>query len=146
MLLATFVTIERRTPQPLVRLGILRSGHIVRANLGAMAIAGCYFGFQFVATLFLQSELGWSAIETALAFLPAGLLVAFGSPRIGALVDRFGTGRLIATGFVVIVLREIDGLSYDDIADSLEVAVGTVKSRLTRARQTLREQLREVRV
>jgi predicted MFS family arabinose efflux permease len=56
-----------------------------------------------VATLFLQSELGWSAIETALAFLPAGLLVAFGSPRIGALVDRFGTPRLIAAGFVAFV-------------------------------------------
>jgi MFS family permease len=102
-LLALFVSLERRTAEPLVRLGILRSGHIVRANLGAMAIAGCYFGFQFVATLFLQSELGWSAIETALAFLPAGLLVAFGSPRIGALVDRFGTGRLIAAGFVAFV-------------------------------------------
>jgi len=46
----------------------------------------------------------------------------------------------------VIVLREIDGLSYDDIAFSLGVAVGTVKSRLTRARQTLRQQLQEVRV
>ncbi len=45
----------------------------------------------------------------------------------------------------VIVLREIDGLSYDEIADSLNVAVGTVKSRLTRARQTLRHELREVR-
>jgi RNA polymerase sigma-70 factor (ECF subfamily) len=45
----------------------------------------------------------------------------------------------------VIVLREIDGLSYDDIAFSLGVAVGTVKSRLTRARQTLRHQLRESR-
>jgi RNA polymerase sigma-70 factor, ECF subfamily len=45
----------------------------------------------------------------------------------------------------VIVLREIDGLSYDEIAESLSVAVGTVKSRLTRARQTLRGQLREVR-
>ena len=45
----------------------------------------------------------------------------------------------------VIVLREIDGLSYDDIAFSLGVAVGTVKSRLTRARQTLRRQLQEVR-
>jgi MFS family permease len=99
-LLSLFVAIERRTAQPLVRLGILRSGHIVRANLGAMAVAGCYFGFQFVATLFLQSQLGWSALETAMAFLPAGLLVAFGSPRIGALVDRFGTGRLIAAGFV----------------------------------------------
>ncbi len=45
----------------------------------------------------------------------------------------------------VIVLREIDGLSYDEIAYSLGVAVGTVKSRLTRARQALRAQLREVR-
>ena len=45
----------------------------------------------------------------------------------------------------VIVLREIDGLSYDDIAFSLGVAVGTVKSRLTRARQTLRQQLHGVR-
>lgn len=45
----------------------------------------------------------------------------------------------------VIVLREIDGLRYDEIAYSLGVAVGTVKSRLTRARQTLRRELREAR-
>lgn len=45
-----------------------------------------------------------------------------------------------------IVLREVDGLSYDEIAFSLGVAVGTVKSRLTRARQTLRAGLREARI
>lgn len=45
----------------------------------------------------------------------------------------------------VIVLREIDGLSYEEIAFSLGVAVGTVKSRLTRARQALRHQLRDAR-
>lgn len=44
-----------------------------------------------------------------------------------------------------IVLREVDGLSYDEIAYSLGVAVGTVKSRLTRARQTLRLELKEER-
>jgi RNA polymerase sigma-70 factor, ECF subfamily len=44
-----------------------------------------------------------------------------------------------------IVLREIDGLSYDEIAYSLGVAVGTVKSRLTRARHALRQELREAR-
>jgi RNA polymerase sigma-70 factor (ECF subfamily) len=44
-----------------------------------------------------------------------------------------------------IVLREIDGLSYDEIAYSLGIAVGTVKSRLTRARQALRLELSEAR-
>jgi len=45
-----------------------------------------------------------------------------------------------------IVLREVDGLSYEEIAFSLGVAVGTVKSRLTRARQSLRAGLRESRM
>ncbi|HET6510419.1 MAG TPA: MFS transporter [Baekduia sp.] len=99
-LLTAFVTIERRAQHPLVRLGILRSGHIVRANLGAMATAGSYFGFQFIATLYFQTVLGWSALETALAFLPAGLLVAFGSTRVGPLVDRVGTQSLIAVAFI----------------------------------------------
>jgi RNA polymerase sigma-70 factor (ECF subfamily) len=43
----------------------------------------------------------------------------------------------------VIVLREVDGLSYHEIAFSLGVTLGTVKSRLTRARQALRDVLQE---
>lgn len=43
------------------------------------------------------------------------------------------------------VLREVDGLSYGEIAYSLGVAIGTVKSRLTRARHSLRLALKEER-
>jgi RNA polymerase sigma-70 factor (ECF subfamily) len=44
-----------------------------------------------------------------------------------------------------LILREIDGLRYDEMAFSLGIAIGTVKSRLTRARQALRAELLGVR-
>jgi predicted MFS family arabinose efflux permease len=103
-LLVAFVAIELRSAQPLVRLGILRSGPLVRANLGMATMFGAYVGFQFVGTLYLQTMHGWSPVETALAFLPGGLLVALGSPRIGPLVDRYGTARVIAVGMVAFVV------------------------------------------
>jgi MFS family permease len=104
LLLAAFVTIEQRSGNPLVRLGILRSGSLVRANLGMAAVFGAYVAFQFIGTLYLQRMLGWSPIETALAFLPAGMLVAFGAPRIGRVVDRFGTARVIFVGAISFVI------------------------------------------
>jgi EmrB/QacA subfamily drug resistance transporter len=97
-ILATFVMIERRTPTPLVRLGILRSGALVRANLGAMSLIGGWFGFQFMLTLYLQQARGWSALETGLAIFPAGFLVATLAPRLAPLIARFGVTRLIAAG------------------------------------------------
>lgn len=46
---------------------------------------------------------------------------------------------------VVIVLREIDGCDYETIAEILEISVGTVRSRLHRARSLMREQLKAIR-
>jgi MFS family permease len=97
-ILATFVAIEQRTPTPLVRLGILRSGSLVRANLGAMSLIGGWFGFQFMLTLYLQQTRGWSALETGLSIFPAGFLVAVLAPRMAPLVGRFGVTRLIVAG------------------------------------------------
>ncbi len=41
-----------------------------------------------------------------------------------------------------IVLREIDGLSYEEIASIMNCPVGTVRSRIFRAREAISEQLR----
>jgi MFS family permease len=103
-LLAAFVAVERRVSQPLVRLGIFRSAALVRTNLGAMCLFGAYVGFQFVATLYLQTTLGWSALETALAFLPGGLLVAIGAPRMGAVITRYGTAKPVVASAIAFAL------------------------------------------
>ncbi|MFJ5263455.1 MFS transporter [Streptomyces sp. NPDC088387] len=104
VLLTVFVRVERRSPGPLIRLGVLRAGSQVRAQLGAMAFFGSYVSFQFLVTLYMQSLLGWSALHTALAFLPAGALVALSATKVGSVVDRFGTQRLIAVGFALMLV------------------------------------------
>ena len=43
---------------------------------------------------------------------------------------------------IVIILRELQGLSYDEIADATKSSVGTVKSRISRAREKLQEGLK----
>lgn len=41
----------------------------------------------------------------------------------------------------VVVLRDIEDLSYEEIADVLQISLGTVKSRIMRGREGLREEL-----
>lgn len=42
-----------------------------------------------------------------------------------------------------IVLRDIEGLSYEEIAKALDINIGTIKSRISRGREKLREKLKE---
>ena len=54
-------------------------------------------------------------------------------------VIELGVSELKEDYKVIITLREIEEQSYEDIAEVLEISLGTVKSRLSRARQSLRK-------
>src|SRR6201996_5613964 len=126
VLLAGFITIEHRSPDPLVRLGIFRSGALTRANLGALTLFGSYIAFQFLLTQYLQTLMGWSAMSTALAFLPAGVVVAVLSTRMGQVISRFGPGPITLIAFACLVAGYIAFLRVGTQADYVGVILPAV--------------------
>ena len=101
LLLAVFAAIERQSAVPLVRLGILRSRPLVRANLGAMLFVGSFVGFQFIAVLYLQELRGWSALSTGLALMVAGIDTVIAPTVTPLLVRRYGNVRVVLGGMAV---------------------------------------------
>jgi len=60
------------------------------------------------------------------------------SPAVDAKLDLAAlSSRLSPEHREVVILRELEGLSYDEIAQTLSIARGTVESRLYRARESL---------
>lgn len=60
--------------------------------------------------------------------------------ELGAAIQR-GLSTLPPDQRITLVLSDIEGLSYDEIAEATHVSLGTVKSRLSRARSKLRDYL-----
>ena len=104
VLLGVFAVIERTIRDPLVPFGIFSSATLRRANIGAVTLFGTYISFQFLVTQYLQTLSGWSAMMTALAFLPAGVMVVILSTRMGSLLSRFGPTPLTGLAFTCLVL------------------------------------------
>ncbi|HUN35338.1 MAG TPA: MFS transporter [Trebonia sp.] len=124
--LAAFIVIESRSADPLMPLGIFRSAPLRRANIGAVTLFGTYVSFQFLATQYLQSLAGWSPIGTALAFLPAGAMVAVLSAGMGGLLGRFGPARLAAAAFACLAIAYAVFLRAGVTPDYLGVLLPTM--------------------
>jgi EmrB/QacA subfamily drug resistance transporter len=99
-----FVVVERRVRYPLVPLRIFNARIRTGAQLARTLFPVGMFGTFFLSSLYLHEILGYSPIETGLAFLPCNLLMAVFSLVITRrLVARFGARVLLLTGLVLVV-------------------------------------------
>ncbi|MFH5227989.1 MFS transporter [Antrihabitans spumae] len=96
-----FVVVEQRVPEPLIRLGILRSGPLLRANVSAILFSGSFMGFQFILVLYLQELREWSPLQTGLAMLVSGGDAILAPTLTPVLVNRFGNVRVVLGGLLI---------------------------------------------
>ncbi len=107
-LLAVFFLYESRVSNPIMPLRILR----LRSLIGSSAVRGLLvtgmFGMFFLGALYFEHVLGYSALQTGLAFLPQTLTVAVLSLGITAkLLGRFGAMRLLIPGLALMAVGQL---------------------------------------
>lgn len=93
-----FVLVERRARWPLLPLRVLGDPALRRAAVVAAAMNGSYWGFLLVASFRWQQTLGWTALEAALAILPASALLVVAAPFSGWIMGRVDPARLVPAG------------------------------------------------
>ncbi|WP_413712124.1 MFS transporter [Rhizobium sp. Rhizsp82] len=98
VLIGLFLVVESRHKDPMVPLGIFRKAKLSHANLLAALFQGVYVGFQFIATLYYQDELGWSAFATGFCFAFGGVCVMVLAPRFATIAQNRGTTALMTAG------------------------------------------------
>ena len=101
VLVAVFIAWEGRAAAPMMPLRLFRSPTFSAAAATAFLQAGALFSAAFLGSQFFQIALRYSPFETGLRFLPWTLTPIFIAPVAGALSDRIGRRRVLATGMAL---------------------------------------------
>lgn len=103
-LLVAFVLRQATARNPLLPLRIFRSRTVSGANVVQMLTLSAMFAFQIIVALYLQKVLGYNALQTGLAMLPAAVAIGgvslFASAR---LITRFGERTVLVAGLVLLL-------------------------------------------
>jgi EmrB/QacA subfamily drug resistance transporter len=101
-LLASFLVLETRVEAPLMPLTIFRLKTLAGANAVGLLLGGSFFGFIFIGTLYMQQVLGYSALQTGIAWLAASLTSVAFAGLSQMLVTRGSAKLVMAFGMALI--------------------------------------------
>lgn len=107
---AAFIAVEARTETPMLPLHFFRRPGFTPAIVFGVLVNCAYYGIIFVLSLYLQKALGYSAVESGLAFLPlTGTFIASNiasgwiAGRIGSRAPMVLGGLIGAAGYALLV-------------------------------------------
>jgi EmrB/QacA subfamily drug resistance transporter len=102
VLLTAFIAWELRSRAPMLDVRLFRNPRFSAAS-GAITLAFfAMFGTVFFLTQYLQSVLGYSALEAGIRVLPIAAGLVLGGPSSARLAERVGTKVVVALGMTLI--------------------------------------------
>jgi EmrB/QacA subfamily drug resistance transporter len=101
VLLAAFVVNEQRVRNPLAPLSIFRINGLAYADVTQLIAFAGFLAMFFFLTLYMQNVLGYSPIETGLAYLPVTVGAGAAAGITSQLVGRTGTRPVIVAGALI---------------------------------------------
>ena len=104
VLLALFTTLEARSPWPLLPLRLFRQRTLAAANVSMAIVGAVAFSEFFLLTLYLQDVLGYSAVQSGVAFIGFAGTVVVVSNLAQAAVGRLGVRATLTAGFLTSAL------------------------------------------
>ena len=99
--LGAFVVNELRHRAPLAPLSIFRINGLGFSNVTQLVAFAGFLALFFFVTLYMQNVLGYSAVQTGLAYLPLCAVGALSAGVSSQLLARVGTRPVIVTGAVI---------------------------------------------
>ena len=116
--LGAFVWWELRTREPVLPMRFFRDRAFSAANGASLFMYFGMFGSIFLLSQFFQTAQGYSPLEAGLRVLPWTAMPMVVAPIAGALSDRIGGGRIMATGLFLqaVGLAWIAAVSTADIS------------------------------
>jgi EmrB/QacA subfamily drug resistance transporter len=125
--LGAFATWELRFESPMLPLRFFRDARFSAASISIALVFFSLFGVIFFLTVYLQSVLGYTALEAGVRTIPVSAALIVGSGLSTKLDGKLGTKLVVALGLVVVaaalgILGTVDAASgYGVIALSLVV-------------------------
>ena len=101
VLLAAFVLIESRAKEPITPLRMFADRNRSGTYLIMLSLAAAMFGMFFFIVLFVQNVLGYTPIESGLAFLPVTAAIGIGAGLSQRLLPVFGPKPFMVTGSAI---------------------------------------------
>ncbi len=100
--LAAFVAWERRTRHPMLDLSVFRNLRFSAASLSITFVFFALMGVLFFLTTYMQTVLGYTALETGVRVLPVAFGMIVSTRASVPLVDHLGTKVVVAAGLTTV--------------------------------------------